>query len=103
MSWVQVRDDENSYVFLRLTPNARHDDIQGVYEHGDGKCFLQVSVRAVPENGKANKAVVAFLAKALSVVKSDLKPKSGSKSRFKCIEVNLPACLVRQEIEHPAI
>lgn len=99
MGWVQARDNENSYLFLRLTPNARHDDIHGVYEHADGKNYLQVSVRAVPENGKANKAAIAYLAKKLSIVKSDLKLKSGSKSRFKCIEVNLPANLTMQGIE----
>lgn len=100
MSWVQGSNDESSYLFLRLTPNARHDKLHGVYEHGDGKNYLQVSVRAVPENGKANKAVMAFLAKILSVAKSDLKLKSGSKSRFKYIKVNLPAHLVMQEIDH---
>lgn len=99
MSWVQDQDDESSYLFLRLTPNARRDVLCGVYEHADGKNYLQVNVRAVPENGKANKAVTVFLAKILSLAKSDLKLKSGPKSRFKCFKVNLPARLIKQKIE----
>lgn len=100
MNWVHARDDKTSYLFLRLTPNARQDEICGVYKHADGKSYIQMNVRAVPENGKANKAVVDFLARLLSITKSDIKLKSGSKSRFKCIEIKLPVELVRQDMSH---
>ncbi|WP_162654711.1 DUF167 family protein [Lentilitoribacter sp. Alg239-R112] len=99
MSWVQGRGDDSSYLFLRLTPNAQHDGINGIYEHADGKNYLQISVRAVPENGKANKAVTVLLAKILSIARSGVKLKSGSKSRFKCIQINMPASLIEQKIE----
>lgn len=71
--------------------NARRDALCGDYEHADGSAYFQVSVRAVSENGKANIAVIAFLAKTPSIAKSGFKLKSGSKSRFKCIAFNLPA------------
>lgn len=99
MSWVQQNNENSSFVFLRLTPNAHHDDIHGVYESVDGKKYLQVSVQAVPENGKANKAAIAYLAKIIAISKSDLKLKSGSKSRFKCFVVNLSANVIKQKIE----
>ena len=44
-------------------------------------------VRAVPEKGRANKALEALIAKALGVAKRDVRLASGSKSRYKSVMV----------------
>ena len=44
-------------------------------------------VRAVPEDGKANEALIALLAKTLAVPKSHLRIVSGATSRLKRIAI----------------
>ncbi|WP_438811182.1 DUF167 domain-containing protein [Rhodopirellula halodulae] len=67
---------------VRVTPKAKKASVGGVH---DGA--LKVSVHAVPENGKANRAVVASLAKWFGISKSRLAIVSGDTSRQKTVEV----------------
>ncbi len=74
------------HVFVRLTPRATRTEVCGIAEGVDGAA-LQVRVRAVPEKGKANKALLEILAKWLGVAKSDVTLVSGGKSRLKRIHI----------------
>lgn len=74
-------------LFLRVTPNAGRDAIEGSEIRDDGTCVLRVRVRAVPDKGKANAAVVALLAKVLGLPKSSVTVVSGETSRLKTIAV----------------
>ena len=53
----------------------------------DGKSHLKARVRAMPEDGKANAALIALLAKELGVTKSARAITSGEKARLKTIAV----------------
>lgn len=75
---------------LRVTPNAGRDAIEGVESRDDGTSVLRIRVRAVPDKGKANAAVVALLAKALGVPKSALGVVSGETSRLKTLRISQP-------------
>ncbi len=70
---------------LRVTPNAGRDAIEGAETRDDGTSVLRVRVRAVPDKGKANAAVIALLAKALDVPKSAISLVSGETSRLKTL------------------
>jgi len=74
-------------LFLRVTPNAGQDRIEGVEQRDDGTAVLRVRVAVVPDKGKANAAVIALLAKALGLPKSSLSLANGETSRFKTIAV----------------
>lgn len=74
-------------IHLRVTPNAGADRIEGVELRDDGMAVLRVRVAAVPDKGRANAAVVALLAKALGIAKSDLTVAAGETARLKTIEV----------------
>lgn len=74
-------------LFLRVTPNAGADRIEGVETRDDGSVVLRVRVKAVADKGKANAAVIALLAKALGVAKSDLTLVSGETARLKTLAV----------------
>lgn len=72
-------------VNIRLTPNARKCAFGGVMEVADGKIALKISVNVVPEDGKANKALIDFLAKNWKLPKSSLSLLSGHASRLKVV------------------
>lgn len=74
-------------LFVRVTPNAGRDAIEGVEIRDDGTAVLRVRVSAVPDKGKANAAVVALLAKTLDVPKSAVSVVSGETARLKTLAV----------------
>ena len=57
---------------VRVTPKASRNEITGLYRAADGAVSLTVKVTAAPDKGKANKAVIKVLAKAMMVSKSTL-------------------------------
>ncbi len=68
-------------ITVRAIPNAARNKI---LRDGDD---IRVYVTAVPEDGKANRAVVKLLAKALGIAKSDLNLIQGQTSRDKTFEI----------------
>lgn len=72
---------------VRLTPNGGRDALDGVDVAADGLAYLKARVTAVPEKGKANKALVALLSKALKVPKSAITVVSGETARQKILRI----------------
>ena len=72
---------------LRVTPNAGRDAIECAETRDDGTEVLRVRVKAVPDKGKANAAVLVLVAKALGVSKSSISMISGDTSRLKTLAV----------------
>lgn len=73
---------------IRVTPRARKTAIGGVLDDGT----LRVRVAAPPVEGKANKALIAFLAKVLGVRKNKIEIVAGEKGLDKIISVlEMPA------------
>lgn len=70
---------------IRVTPKAKRECIK-VVEEGSPRVY-KVYVTAVPEDGKANKAVIALLSKELKVAKSRISIKQGATSRDKIVEI----------------
>lgn len=68
---------------VRVTPRGGRDAIEGVRTDAEGAAWLQVRVRAAPEGGRANQAVVRLLAKALGVAPSAVEVIAGSGARNK--------------------
>ena len=69
-------------IALRVTPKASRNAIVA------GEEGLRVYVTVVPEDGKANAAVVKLLAKALGVAKSRLVLVRGATSRDKVFRLD---------------
>ena len=81
------RDKGGIVLAVRLTPKSSKDEISGIESH-DGKGVLKARVRAAPDKGKANAALVKLIAKWLRVPGSVVSLASGSKSRLKSIAVH---------------
>ncbi|MTJ79431.1 MAG: DUF167 domain-containing protein [Telmatospirillum sp.] len=70
---------------VKVTPKASRDRSEGVAADADGNRFLKISVTAVPEDGKANKAVIALLAKRLKLAKRSISVLAGATDRRKVL------------------
>ncbi len=68
---------------LRVRPRSRRNTV----ELGDAG-LVTVRVTAAPERGKANKAVVALLAKTLGVPRSSVTLVRGLTSRDKVVRID---------------
>ena len=80
--------DKGVSLALRVTPRGGRDGIDGVETQSDGRAVLKLRVRVAAEDGAANKAVIALLAKALGVAKSDIRLLSGQTARLKQLAVD---------------
>jgi uncharacterized protein len=76
---------EGLLVEVRLTPRAAMDKIDGLETLSDGSPVLKARVRAVPEKGKANEAVLKLLAKTAGLPASRATLLSGDTSRRKSV------------------
>ncbi len=85
-SWFRAHEGGLT-LYLRVTPNAGRDQIEGPEHRDDGSAVLRVRVKAVPDKGKANAAVIAILAKALGVPKSAVTLVAGDTARLKTLAV----------------
>jgi len=72
---------------VRLTPKSSRDEIVGIEALADGRAVLKVRVRALPEAGAANEALIRLLAKALGLAPSSLHLESGGTSRLKTVHL----------------
>ncbi|WP_346892483.1 DUF167 family protein [uncultured Roseibium sp.] len=75
-------------VDVRLTPKSSKDGIDGIDHLADGRCVLKARVRAVPEKGAANVALIKLVAKAVGLPKSAVDLESGSTSRIKTLRLS---------------
>ena len=87
--------DTGVHLSVRAQGGARRNELRGEY---DGA--LKVAVTQVPEHGKANKAIHAFLCKQLGLRRSQLTLLSGQTSPRKVFLVcEVPIQTLRQRIE----
>ncbi len=70
-------------LWLRLTPKGGRDALEGVEALADGRSVLKARVRAAPEDGRANAALVELVAKTLGTPKSAVSIAAGHASRVK--------------------
>ncbi|MGO9318006.1 MAG: DUF167 domain-containing protein [Terracidiphilus sp.] len=67
---------------VRAQPGAKKTAITGVYGEG-AVAQLKIAVKAPPLEGRANDALIAFLADQLGVPKNFVELKAGESSRSK--------------------
>ena len=78
-------DGEDLILECHLQPAARSDDFCGL--HGE---LLKIRLTAPPVEGKANAYLMAFLAKAFGVAKSQVSLLSGELNRQKRVRISAP-------------
>jgi hypothetical protein len=82
------------YINIHAQPGARREALCGM--HGNA---LKIAVRQAAQDGKANAAIVDFLADALGVARQDLQVSSGHSSRRKRLFVKGDAAQIAGCVE----
>ena len=80
--WLRVAADGRITLTLHIQPGAKKTEFAGL--HGDA---LKIRLAAPPVDGKANEALIKFVAETLKLPKSAVNLKSGQTSRRKVLEV----------------
>lgn len=75
-------------LFVRLTPKASRDRIDGPAAAAEGGTVLKAMVTAVPEDGKANAALIKMLAKEWRLPKSAFEIVAGATDRRKTVFIS---------------
>ena len=83
LDFVRTDSAGNILLKLRIHPGAKRSAVNGTF--GDA---LKIDLQAPPVDGKANAALLKFLAGKLHLSRADLTLKSGECSRDKVILIN---------------
>ncbi|MER8753432.1 DUF167 family protein [Mesorhizobium sp. M1050] len=86
-------------LFVRLTPKAALDRLEGVETSADGRSHFKARVRALPENGAANKALEKLIAKTLDVPVSAVSIVAGGTARLKTVRIAGDPAMLAKNIE----
>ena len=81
--WYRVAPDGRITLTLHIQPGAKKTECAGL--HGEA---LKIRLAAPPVDGKANEALLRFVAERLKLPKSAVILKSGQTSRHKVVEVS---------------
>ena len=89
---------------LRVTPKSRRPGPQGFVDlpaegNAAAGVALKFGINAAPEDGKANAAVIALLAKHLSVAKAAISVAAGAKDRRKLVDIRGHPAALAQRLE----
>ena len=78
-------DKDILYLSVHIQPNASKSEWAGL--HGER---IKIRIQSPPVDGKANRALIEFIAQAFGVAKSQVSVVSGESSRQKMVTINSP-------------
>lgn len=87
MSWYRIDQANKLILTVHIQTGAKRTEVVGL--HGTA---LKIKLAAAPIEGKANAALLKFLADKLEVPRSQVILKRGAKSRYKVIEIGPTHC-----------
>ncbi len=85
-------------VRIKAHPGAKREDFGGLIEGEHQNHFLKISISTPPEDGKANKALVLFMAKAWKVSPLQFKLIKGQTSRLKIFKIEMSSDIEKKRL-----
>ncbi|MFZ4531937.1 MAG: DUF167 family protein [Alsobacter sp.] len=82
------------FVTVRLTPRGGRDAVETVESLSDGRPVLRARVRAVPEGGAANAALLRLMAQACGTAMSAVRLEAGATARLKTVRIDGDAAVL---------
>ncbi len=92
MPFLRELTDGRLLLYLHVQPGAKKEGVAGL--HGEA---LKLKLTAPPVDGKANKALIVYLAKLLRVPKSAIEIQRGHKSRAK--QICITGCAIDKVLD----
>jgi len=83
MKEIKERGPDRLGVRVKVQPSSPESRLLGWNEAGE----LCIRVKAPPHEGRANKELIKFLSRVLSVKKSDIRIESGERAKIKILSV----------------
>jgi|SRR5437868_5957327 len=96
---IQIRANGVS-VRVRLTPKGGRDAVEGWETDSSGTSHLKARVRAAPESGKANAALIELIARILDVSRSSVTITGGEKARLKIVAITGDTSALATKLEN---
>ena len=72
-------------LMVHILPNAKKNDVVGIFDH-----LLKIRIQAQPVEGRANEALIRYVAGRLHLPKSAVTVTHGLASRRKVLEIASP-------------
>ena len=85
-------------VTVRLTPRGGRDAVETVEALSDGRPVLRARVRAVPEDGAANAALLRLMAQACGTATSAVRLEAGATARLKTVRIDGDAAVLASRL-----
>jgi uncharacterized protein len=76
-------DASKTTIKVKITPRANHNECTGKMEDGT----IKIKLCAPPVDGKANSALLQFIAEKMNLSKADIKIISGQTSHIKLVTI----------------
>lgn len=92
MDWLRESGGHTTLT-LHIQPGAKKTEVAGLYGYA-----LKIRLAAPPVDGKANAALIDFVAQRLGLSKSAVSLKSGQTSRRKVLEISASMPDVRHRL-----
>ena len=90
---------EGLKLFVRLSPKAKREGMEGLHTDPDGTERIKIAVSAPPVDGKANEALIKWLSKHLHIAKSSITLIGGTTDRSKTLLIEGNAAELIQKLE----
>jgi uncharacterized protein len=79
----ELEENGQAYVRIKVIPGAPRTEIKDTMADGT----IKIAVAAAPEKGKANAALIKFLAEEFGVPKNNIEIISGASDRMKLVKI----------------
>lgn len=83
----KILNEHNGILRLKVKAGAKHNQLQDFIVI-DGQEYLKMTIKAIPEDGKANKAIIDFLAKEFDTPKKSIEIIAGHTNNLKILKVS---------------
>jgi uncharacterized protein (TIGR00251 family) len=85
-------------LYLQCKAGARRNAITGIGQDAQGRAVLKLSISTPPVDGKANAAIIEFLAKEFAWPKSKLRWHRGTSSAHKTLAILGDPASIRKKL-----
>lgn len=85
---MKIPISKSGYLRIKVIPKSGKNEILEILDDPENGPTLKIKIKAVPEKGKANQELIAFLSKEISLPKNQIEIISGKTDQIKLIKIH---------------